>query len=159
MRERRSFIWRQKGLKSEHAVQDGPMPGCSFLADGLRFFPPDRWRGDGMPPPPSSCQDNKDPKSPLSFAIAHPHLSSTSPYVGHDSVGCGGFSCQHLTAKNIKKEGGQHRRCFSKDQKNSESARDITPLHTHTHTHPSSRRSNTLAQLYISGEAATEPLK
>lgn len=65
-----------------------------------------------QPPPPSSCQDNKAPKSPLPLPslpffphhFAHAHLSSPSLYLGHDCAGCGGFSCQqdHLTAKKEK---------------------------------------------------------
>lgn len=55
------------------------------------------------------------------------------------------------------REGGQQRNYFSKDQRNSESARDITP-HNHTHT-PCLAIPSPLEQLDISGEAVTEPLK
>lgn len=92
-----------------------------------------------LPPPAKTTRPLRVPFPLPSLPFPHAHLSSPSPYVGHDSAGCGGFSCQHLTAKKENKKrhrawigGRATKNCFSKDQKNSESARDITPRRTHT---------------------------
>lgn len=130
------------------------------------------WRS--QPPPPTSCQGNTAPKSPLPlpslpFPLAHAHLSGPSQYLGHDCVGVVGSPASRGTwlprkksNKKKKSKGGQQRNYFSKDQRNSESARDITPHQplTHTHAHSSSLAiPGPPKELYISGEAVTEPLK
>lgn len=135
-------------------LYDYVIPGWVSLAGWLWFFWGQVvWQWDGaashlLPTPAKTTRPLRVPfLSPLLPFLPLPTPTSYALSVSRPwQRGRGGFSCQqgHLTAKNekpkdkkkgcVRRKGGQQRNYFCKDQRNSESAKDITPHQPHTHS-------------------------